>query len=234
MQHGTTCYVVRQTLVNMVLRLMLNLSFDPQQQNEMVKHGILPRLVDFLRVQLHTGIALRLLYQFSREDHCKSLLSYTDVLPTVMGFVFAQPENDRDTGEVLHVNHELVALLVNLVANIRSAELICSKGWLEYMITRGLRAADTLLMKAVRNISQHDATKKHFKVCVLPLEVARIEEKGNRDCSDELMLYAAAVHRKACCLCEDDQDRRHVGGNAGHPRQFVQSGISIRPYLAAA
>ncbi|XP_065657799.1 kinesin-associated protein 3 isoform X2 [Hydra vulgaris] len=61
------------------------------------------------------------------------------------------------------IEPELVALAINLAANKRNAQLICDGNGLRLLLRRAMKFKDTLLMKMIRNISQHDgATKKEF------------------------------------------------------------------------
>ena len=64
------------------------------------------------------------------------------------------------------VDIELVALCINLASNKRNAQLICEGNGLRLLMRRALKYKDPLLMKMIRNISQHDGTtKKDFMVC---------------------------------------------------------------------
>ena len=63
------------------------------------------------------------------------------------------------------VDIELIALCINLAVNKRNAQLICEGNGLRLLMRRALKFKDPLLMKMIRNISQHDgATKKDFLV----------------------------------------------------------------------
>lgn len=60
---------------------------------------------------------------------------------------------------------ELIALTINLAANKRNATLICEANGLRLLMRRALKFKDPLLMKMIRNISQHDGpTKREFIV----------------------------------------------------------------------
>ena len=64
-----------------------------------------------------------------------------------------------------HLPLELVALAVNLAANKRNAQLICEGSGLRLLLKRAFKFKDPLLLKMVRNISQHEGpTKEHFVV----------------------------------------------------------------------
>ena len=62
---------------------------------------------------------------------------------------------------------ELLALAINLAANKRNAAVMCERNGLRHLMKRAFKFRDPLLMKMVRNISQHDGpTKKLFIVCI--------------------------------------------------------------------
>ena len=58
------------------------------------------------------------------------------------------------------VEIELIALAINLAANKRNAQLICEGNGLRLLMRRALKFKDPLLMKMIRNISQHDGPIK--------------------------------------------------------------------------
>ena len=65
------------------------------------------------------------------------------------------------------VEIELIALAINLAANKRNAQLICEGNGLRLLMRRALKFKDPLLMKMIRNISQHDGPiKRDFIVSV--------------------------------------------------------------------
>ena len=69
-------------------------------------------------------------------------------------------ENPTDRVEI-----ELIALAINLAANRRNAQLICEGNGLRLLMRRAIKFKDPLLMKMLRNISQHDGpTKSEFVV----------------------------------------------------------------------
>jgi hypothetical protein len=54
---------------------------------------------------------------------------------------------------------ELVGLGVNLASNEQVAELVCQQNGLKFLVKRALKTKDPLLLKMIRNISQHDSIK---------------------------------------------------------------------------
>ena len=63
------------------------------------------------------------------------------------------------------IDLELIALGINLAANKRNAQLICEGPGLRLLMRRAFKFNDPLLLKMIRNISQHDGpTKSQFLV----------------------------------------------------------------------
>lgn len=135
-----------------VLRLMLNLSFDTEVRGELVKEGAIPRLVELLKRPQFRHVALKLLYQISMDDKCKSMFTYTECLPIVMSMVQNFPER--------LVEKTLVALAVNLATNSRNAEAMATPENLNALLSRLFQTKDPLLAKMLRNLSQHEGPVK--------------------------------------------------------------------------
>ena len=63
------------------------------------------------------------------------------------------------------IDLELIALGINLAANKRNAQLICEGPGLRLLMRRAFKFNDPLLLKMIRNISQHEGpTKAQFVV----------------------------------------------------------------------
>ncbi|XP_045119018.1 kinesin-associated protein 3-like isoform X2 [Portunus trituberculatus] len=135
-------------LLNVTIRLLLNLSFDSGLRAKMIKVGLLPKLVSLMSEERHQQAVLAVLYHLSVDDKCKSMFTYTDCIPTVMKLVLNSPEP--------MVPLELMALAVNLAANKRNAQLICEGAGLKLLMKRVLKYRDPLLTKMIRNIAQHE------------------------------------------------------------------------------
>lgn len=63
-----------------------------------------------------------------------------------------------------HLKQELIALGVNLTTNARNAQLMIENNHLQNLIQKAFRNQDALIMKMIRNISQHDSVKENFVV----------------------------------------------------------------------
>ena len=65
---------------------------------------------------------------------------------------------------IFQVSLEVMALGINLAANKRNAQLICEGHGLRVLMQRAFHYQDALVMKMIRNISQHEGsgTKNQF------------------------------------------------------------------------
>ncbi|XP_042564787.1 kinesin-associated protein 3a isoform X3 [Clupea harengus] len=143
-----------EDLLNVTLRLLLNLSFDTGLRSRMVQVGLLPKLTALLGDEAQRQLAMCILYHISVDDRFKSMFAYTDCIPQVMKMVF-------DCGEE-RIEAELISFCINLAANKRNAQIICEGNGLKMLMKRALKLKDTLLMKMIRNISQHDGPTKNL------------------------------------------------------------------------
>lgn len=134
------------SLKKIVLSTLFNLSFDPSIREQMVNHSMIPKLVDLLAEKQFRAVALRLLYHLSMDDRCKSMFTYTDVIPYVMKMVLDFPSN--------HIAKELGALAINLSLNDRNCAMMCQGNNFKLLAERAIRRQDPLMMKVVRNISE--------------------------------------------------------------------------------
>uniref|UniRef100_A0A2K5YH27 Kinesin associated protein 3 n=1 Tax=Mandrillus leucophaeus TaxID=9568 RepID=A0A2K5YH27_MANLE len=149
-----------EDLLNITLRLLLNLSFDTGLRNKMVQVGLLPKLTALLGNDNYKQIAMCVLYHISMDDRFKSMFAYTDCIPQLMKMLFECSDERIDL--------ELISFCINLAANKRNVQLICEGNGLKMLMKRALKFKDPLLMKMIRNISQHDGpTKNLFIVSII-------------------------------------------------------------------
>lgn len=139
-------------LINATVRLLLNLSFDASVRSRMVKAGMLPRLVGLLSDTANQNPVSCVLYHLSMEDKIKSMFTYTDAIPILMRIILQCSEEQVDL--------EIMALAINLAANKRNAQLICEGNGLRVLMQRAFSYQDPLIIKMIRNISQHDGVTK--------------------------------------------------------------------------
>ncbi|GAB1600302.1 kinesin-associated protein 3-like isoform X1 [Argonauta hians] len=141
-----------EDLLNITLRLLKNLSFDSEQRSKMIKFGLLHKLVGLLYNENHKVVVLGILYHISIEDKAKTMFTYNDCIPVIMKLLLDSPEDTEK---------ELLALCVNLAANKRTAEIISEGNSLKMLFKRAFRSKDPIIMKMLRNISQHEGFTKN-------------------------------------------------------------------------
>uniref|UniRef100_A0A9R1SPK0 Kinesin-associated protein 3a n=2 Tax=Cyprinus carpio TaxID=7962 RepID=A0A9R1SPK0_CYPCA len=143
-----------EDLLNVTLRLLLNLSFDTGLRSKMVQADLLPKLTSLLGDEAQRQIAMCILYHISMDDRFKSMFAYTDCIPQVMKMLFDCVEERIDA--------ELISFCINLAANKRNAQIMCEGNGLKMLMKRALKLKDPLMMKMIRNISQHDGPSKNL------------------------------------------------------------------------
>ncbi|XP_068460795.1 kinesin-associated protein 3-like isoform X3 [Clinocottus analis] len=141
-----------EDLLNLTLRLLLNLSFDSGLRAKMVEVGLLPKLTALLGDENNRQVVMRILYHISIDDRFKGMFVYTDCIPQLMQMLYEHGEEDTEA--------ELISICINLAANKRNAQLMCEGNGLKMLMKRALKMRDGLLMKMIRNISQHDGPTK--------------------------------------------------------------------------
>ncbi|XP_014204184.1 kinesin-associated protein 3 [Copidosoma floridanum] len=142
-------------LVSSTLKLLYNLSFDVKLRGKMVKVGLLQKFIKFLsHDDINRTTILGLLYHLSMDDKVKAMFTNTDCIPTVTDSLL---ESDDE-----QMVPELIALCVNLAINGRNAELMIQNNRLRNLVEKAFKSQNALLMKIVRNISQHDFAKENF------------------------------------------------------------------------
>ncbi|XP_076181693.1 kinesin associated protein 3 isoform X1 [Ptiloglossa arizonensis] len=143
-------------LVLSTLKLLFNLSFDAKLRAKMIRVGLLPKLIKLLGQSdiKNKTIILGLLYHTSMDDKVKSMFTNTECVQMVTNMIL----NTEDDQPKL----ELIALGINLAINSKNAQLMVENNRLQGLIKRAFRNQDPLIMKMIRNISQHDSTKESF------------------------------------------------------------------------
>ncbi|CAB1419795.1 unnamed protein product [Pleuronectes platessa] len=141
-----------EDLLNLTLRLLLNLSFDSGLRAKMVEVGLLPKLTGLMGDENNRQVVMRILYHISMDDRFKGMFVYTDCIPQLMQMLFECSEEE--------IEAELISICINLAANKRNAQLTCEGNGLKMLMKKALKTKDCLLMKMIRNISQHDGPTK--------------------------------------------------------------------------
>ncbi|XP_028443400.1 kinesin-associated protein 3a [Perca flavescens] len=141
-----------QELLGTALRLLLNLSFDTALRGHMVQTGLLPKVSSLLADEAQRQLSMCILYHISVDDRFKSMFADTDCIPQLMKMVYACGEEKMDV--------ELISLCINLAANGSNAKIICEGNGLKMLMKRALKLKDVLVMKMIRNLSQHNGPTK--------------------------------------------------------------------------
>uniref|UniRef100_A0A4W6D4J5 Kinesin-associated protein 3a n=1 Tax=Lates calcarifer TaxID=8187 RepID=A0A4W6D4J5_LATCA len=141
-----------EELLSTTLRLLLNLSFDTSLRSQMVQAGLVPKLSSLLADEGQRQLSMCILYHISMDDRFKSMFADTDCIPQLMKMVF-------DCGEE-KMEAELISLCINLAANKSNAQVICEGNGLKMLMKRAVKMKDVLVMKMIRNLSQHNGPTK--------------------------------------------------------------------------
>ncbi|XP_043984332.1 kinesin-associated protein 3a isoform X2 [Gambusia affinis] len=142
-----------QELQSATCRLLLNLSFDTALRGQMVRAGLVPRLSSLLADEAQRQLAMCVLYHISMDDRFKSVFAHTDCIPQLMKMMLGGEEQ---------LDVELVSLCINLAANRSNAQLFCEGNGLKLLMGRALKLKDVLVMKMIRNLSQHGGDTKNL------------------------------------------------------------------------
>jgi len=135
-----------QPLVQMTLQLIFNLGFDAGLRKAMLKAGLLPRLVELLKVPAYRGRTLKAIYLLSMDDDAKAMMASTEGVGLLMGMAINFPQPT--------LTSELAALLVNLSHASPNIESMLANRGLNYLIDRlDANPNDQGLLKVIRNIS---------------------------------------------------------------------------------
>ncbi|XP_070765223.1 kinesin-associated protein 3a [Enoplosus armatus] len=141
-----------EELLSTTLRLLLNLSFDTSLRSQMVQAGLIPRLSSLFADEGQRQLSMCILYHISMDDRFKSMFADTDCIPQLMKMVFDRVEEKMDV--------ELLSLCINLAANKSNAQVICEGNGLKMLMKRAVKLKDVLVMKMIRNLSQHNGPTK--------------------------------------------------------------------------
>lgn len=133
-------------LTQTALRLLFNLSFDHEIRERVSAIGMIPKLVELLKVAQYRSILLRILYHLSSDDKIKATFAYTSCIPLVYQLVIHFPDPI--------IGKELIALAINLTTNKTNAALISQEDQLEALMQRAFKYQDVLLFRVIRNIAQ--------------------------------------------------------------------------------
>lgn len=137
-----------QPLVQMTLQLLFNLSFDKDTREQIVACGMIPKLIELLKVSAYRGKTIKVLYHLSMDDRAKHLIAECNGIPMVVGLVVNFPTPI--------LAKELAALAVNLTHSSKNCEAMVSNRGLNHLMDRldnDYQERDQGLLKLLRNLS---------------------------------------------------------------------------------
>ncbi|XP_012275092.1 kinesin-associated protein 3 [Orussus abietinus] len=143
-------------LIFSTLRLLFNLSFDPKLRGKMIRVGLLPKLVKLLSQgdSKYETTILGLLYHLSIDDKVKPMFANTDCIPMVTDMILESKDDQ--------LKPELIALCINLAVNSRNAQSMVENNRLQGLVQKAFQCQNSLIMKMIRNISQHTTTRENL------------------------------------------------------------------------
>ncbi|XP_020802115.1 kinesin-associated protein 3 [Drosophila serrata] len=141
-------------LVQVTLKLVFNLSFDGGLRRKMIAAGYLPMLVMFINDEKHHGIAVKILYHMSLDDKVKGMFTQTECVQMATDAIILNLN--------VKVDLDLIALCINLSLNRRNAQIMVEGQRLHSLMDRAFKYQDALLMKLLRNLSQHESLQPQF------------------------------------------------------------------------
>eukprot|EP00050_Salpingoeca_kvevrii_P021998 m.119622 g.119622 ORF g.119622 m.119622 type:complete len:749 (-) comp9559_c0_seq2:85-2331(-) len=169
-----------EALQNVTLRLLHNLSFDQTARAQMVDGGLIDVLVPLLDDRsAPTPVVVTILYHLSVEDKHKPLFSFSNCIPAVLRMLLESQDE---------IPVELLALAINLACNARCAQLFAEDRGLMFLFKRALATRDALLLKMLRNLSQHDEVKPAF----LPF-IDKLAELLNSCHDDDILVEVVGI-----------------------------------------
>jgi len=135
------------------LRLLYNLSFDKSARESIMSSGMLTRLIVLLKKRQQLPLVLRILYNLTTEEKARTAIAKTEAPSALRKQVIGCAEHQLPP--------ELAALAINLATNTRAAELMSDGGAMRQLLEKLYQTHDTLLLKFLRNLTQHEAPALH-------------------------------------------------------------------------
>jgi hypothetical protein len=138
-------------LLNLSMRLLLNLSHDEAFRLSAMRMGLLKGVVNLMSGSLMNPdllmISQQVLYMLSVDKKSKPMFAYTDCVTLVLKLVL-ESKGDR-------VGTDLAALGINLTADEQNAQVIFKNNGIRFLMKRAIKTGDSLVFKMLRNISMH-------------------------------------------------------------------------------
>ncbi len=150
--------VDNEDLLEAVMRLIYNLSFDQDHKMSMLSCNMVPFFVECLKIPPCRQVAVRILYNLSCDPAPRHKMvvdaAMTQCVPLVTQYVIQCPGQ--------FVDQELIALATNMALAPRNTEVMVGSDGLHHMVKRVHQTHDSLLIKLLRSISEHQPFKNLF------------------------------------------------------------------------
>ncbi|XP_063356599.1 kinesin-associated protein 3a [Pelmatolapia mariae] len=164
-------------LLDATLRLLFNLSFDTSLHNQMVQAGFIPKLSSLLADEGQRQLSMSILYSISMDHKFRSMFADTDCIPQAVAQLTplesnAQPGNAAPQASPAASPPPVAT--PSPEGPLPTPEPFSGNG-LKILMKRALKLKDALVMKMIRNLSQHDGPTKHL---FLPL----MNRSGDKTC----------------------------------------------------
>jgi hypothetical protein len=170
-------------LMEIVLRVMFNLSFDAGVRQMLLKSDLADRLVNILRVEKCCDVAVHVLYNIS-TDNC--IMRENPAFHRAVNYI--------TTMIIQRPTKELLALAINLSLEPENALIMASGDNIGSLLKRLQEKLDPLLSKLIRNISEvktPEVTQSFVRW--LPLLVGMIQKCALKTASQDFLVSALAT-----------------------------------------
>lgn len=147
---------VPKQITDLCLGLLFNLCFDTRMRHKLVKLEMLPKIVSFLSDPILEHNTRKILYLMSMDRRIRPKLCALKIVPVVLRLL----SENRDK---LASNLEVAGIAINLSKNKRAAGVMCEQDGLVHLLQQAFDNEDPLVMKIIRNISEHSTTKPGFR-----------------------------------------------------------------------
>ncbi|OAF69333.1 Kinesin-associated protein 3 [Intoshia linei] len=142
-----------EDLQEILLCLVFNLSFDKDLRRCMKKYGYFRTISQNIKHENLGPITIYILYHFSMDDENKNLFTEPHLISFMMQKLLMKAQQP---------NIVILALAINVTQSEKCSKVICKGFGLKLLIRRAFKSENTLLLKMIRNISNHKDLKSQF------------------------------------------------------------------------
>ncbi|TNN58151.1 Kinesin-associated protein 3 [Liparis tanakae] len=211
-------------LLNLTLRLLLNLSFDSGLRAKMVEVGLLPKLTALLGDENNRQVAMRILYHISIDDRFKGMFVYTDCIPQdYVGDLAAEIRAEEEEEEWVL---ECLGTLANLTIPDLDWELVLKEyNLVPYLKDRLKPEAPAYLIDLM-----HDKNAEIRKVCDNTLDIiAEYDEEWGRKIQSEKFRFHNNQWLEMVESRQADESEPYLYDNDDRADLFYSAGTRTAP-----